>query len=106
MASAANLDLVLAKFGAFVKKLEGSIHVSDAFLFGSYAKGTATPESDIDVLVLSPDFSGDRFEDLLLLMKVRQNIDLRIEPHPFRADVFNESHPFFQEVKDSLIRIL
>lgn len=46
-----------------------------------------------------------RGEDLLLLMKVRQNIDLRIEPHPFRADVFNESHPFFQEVKDSLIRI-
>lgn len=28
------------------------------FLFGSYSKGTATPESDIDLIMVSSDFSG------------------------------------------------
>jgi hypothetical protein len=40
-----------------------------------------------------------RGEDLLFLMKVRKNIDLRIELNPFRADVFNESHPFFRRLR-------
>jgi uncharacterized protein len=107
MVNAANLDAsVQSNVETFVKKLKGSIRISGAYLFGSYAKGTATPDSDIDVLILSPDFSEDRLENLLLLMKARRGIDLRIEPHPFREEDFNENHPFFQEVRDDLIQIL
>lgn len=100
-----NLVNVQAKLETFVEKLQSSIRVSGAYLFGSYAKGNATPDSDIDVLVLSPDFGGDRFEDLLLLMKARRGIDLRIEPHPLKDEEFNENHPLFHEVKDNLIQI-
>jgi uncharacterized protein len=95
MADATDLVSVRAKVEAFVEKLKGSIQVSGAYLFGSYARGTATPDSDIDVLILSPDFSDDRFENLILLMKVRRGVDLRIEPHGFKDEEFDESHPFF-----------
>jgi len=101
-----NLEVARAKLETFVEKLQSSIRVSGAYLFGSYAKGNATPDSDIDVLVLSPDFSDDRFEDLLLLMKACRGINLRIEPHPLKAEKFNENHPLFHEVKDDLIQIV
>jgi uncharacterized protein len=106
MVDAANLDSsVQSNVETFVKKLKGSIRISAAYLFGSYAKGTATSDSDIDVLILSPDFGEDRLENLLLLMKARRGIDLRIEPHAFREEDFNENNPFFQEVRDDLIQI-
>ena len=108
MVDATDLSLEFArlKLETFVDKLKRSIRVSGAYLFGSYAKGNATPDSDIDVLILSPDFSGDRFEDLLLLMKARRGIDLKIEPHPLKDDEFNENHPLFHEVKNDLIQIV
>jgi uncharacterized protein len=105
MANPTDLASAHSKAAAFVERLKGSIKVSASYLFGSYAKGNATPDSDIDVLILSPDFSNDRFENLVFLMKVRRGIDLRIEPHALREEEFNENHPFFQEIKDDLIRI-
>ena len=105
MADATDLDTVRSSLEKFVETIRGSIRVSAVYLFGSYAKGKATSDSDIDVLVLSPDFGEDRLENLVFLMKARRGIDLRIEPHAFREEEFNESHPFFQEVKDDLIQI-
>lgn len=94
MADTTNLESILLILKAFSQRLSNAINISQIYLFGSYAKGTANPDSDIDVLILSPDFSGDRLEDLVFLMKIRREFDLRIEPHPFRPDQFNESHPF------------
>ena len=37
------------------------IFVDQVFLFGSQSRGTATPESDIDVIIVSPAFSGMPF---------------------------------------------
>ncbi len=37
------------------------ILVDHVFLFGSQSRGTATPESDIDVIIVSPTFSGMPF---------------------------------------------
>lgn len=34
------------------------IRVNKIVLYGSFAKGTATPSSDIDVVVVSDDFAG------------------------------------------------
>jgi predicted nucleotidyltransferase len=37
-----------------------SITVDKIVLYGSYAKGTPQPHSDIDLAVISPDFKGKK----------------------------------------------
>ena len=34
--------------------------ITSAYLFGSYAKGTAHPDSDIDIAIFHPDLSWDK----------------------------------------------
>ncbi len=76
------------------------------YLYGSHARGMADGGSDIDVAVVSEDFSGDPVDDMLALMKLRRGIDLRIEPRPFPARDFTEANPLAREVMKTGIRIL
>jgi len=67
------------------------------YLFGSYAKGNYTENSDIDIAVVLTDFENVidmQFE----LMKLRRKIDSRIEPHPFREQDFEQSNPLASEI--------
>lgn len=66
------------------------IPVTNAYLFGSYAKGSANKFSDIDVCIVSPSFGEDYFEDSLKLKKVANKVDFRIEPVPFAIDDMND----------------
>ena len=67
------------------------------FLFGSYAKGNYTEDSDIDVAVVLKDY-GSVIDMQLELMKLRRKIDSRIEPHPFRKCDFEQSNPLASEI--------
>lgn len=49
-------------------------------LYGSSAKGTATPDSDIDIAVIVDRIDGDYLEQQTKLYKLRRAIDFRIEP--------------------------
>jgi len=49
-------------------------------LFGSYANGTATEDSDIDIAVIIDNFNGDRLETSAKLCDLTWDIDTRIEP--------------------------
>ncbi len=83
---------------AFGKLIKEKIKVQHLYLYGSYAKGTYLPESDIDVAVVADNFSGDPVEDTMLLMKLRRKIDYRIEPRPFKTKDFNLSNPLAKEI--------
>ncbi len=67
------------------KKLlkEKGIKISKVILFGSYAKGTAKPDSDIDLAVISSQFGKDNFQEMIFLRKLAIRIDSHIEPLPF-----------------------
>jgi predicted nucleotidyltransferase len=63
------------------KKLLAQHMVFEKFiLYGSYAKGNAHKNTDIDVAVVVDTASGDFFSTRPLLWKVRREIDDRIEP--------------------------
>ena len=47
----------------FLKNIQKHVHISRALVFGSIAKGTATPTSDIDLLIISDDFAGFDADD-------------------------------------------
>ena len=52
-----------------------------AIVFGSHARGEATADSDIDVLVIAPDFDGPRDRARTkILWRLRASTDARIEP--------------------------
>lgn len=66
-------------------------------LFGSYAKGNFNDDSDIDIAVVLKDY-GNLIDMQLELMRLRRNIDSRIEPHPFRESEFELSNPIVSEI--------
>ncbi len=49
-------------------------------IYGSYARGTQTPSSDIDVAVIVDHVDGDFLEQEAGLYRTRREIDDRIEP--------------------------
>jgi len=73
------------------------IDVSDAVLFGSYAKGTSHEYSDIDLAIWSKDFVGDKFEDIPMVAKILCQSP-KIELHPFAITENASNHAFINEV--------
>ncbi len=80
--------------------------IQAAYLYGSQAKGMATPWSDIDVAVVSSDFSDDLFEERLALMHLAARIDERIEPRPFRVETFNGNDPVASEIQRHGVQVV
>lgn len=56
--------------------------ITGAVLYGSYARGEETPDSDIDVMVLSPLFDKNRRARVGKLWTLAWKVDSRIEPVP------------------------
>ncbi|MFH1992494.1 MAG: nucleotidyltransferase domain-containing protein [Pseudomonadota bacterium] len=83
----------------FINELRKKYRVQAAYIYGSHSRDNATVWSDIDVAVISPDFSEDLFAERLKLMKIAAMIDDCIEPHPFRVEDFESSSPLTSEIK-------
>lgn len=83
---------VLERFLKIIKN--AGINVDRAVLFGSYAKGHQNKWSDIDIAIVSPEFSGIAFYDRKRLNPFLLKVDTRIEIHPFRPDDFIEDNKF------------
>jgi len=90
----------------FLKEIQKNFKIDDAYLFGSYAKGTAGKWSDIDIAIVSSDFSDDLFEDRLKLMRLASAVDDRIEPKPFKKELFNADDPLVDEIQKNGIRLM
>ena len=82
MPPASNRKLALAEF---VKRLREALSgdLIDVRLYGSEARGDATPESDIDVLiVVQPDAARVRLEDRILDIAFDVNLDFGVYLSP------------------------
>ena len=84
------------------------IHIDDAILYGSYAKGDNQDSSDIDLMIVSKEF--DQFNDELagLIWNICNKYDHRIEPFLIGLDKFNTDNdsPLIQDVKETGIAIM
>jgi predicted nucleotidyltransferase len=81
----------------YIDSISSKFHISQAFLFGSYAKGNYHDDSDIDIAVIV-DNVADIIDAQIEMMKLRRKIDLRIEPHPIRKEDFDYNDPLSYEV--------
>lgn len=90
----------------FVRAVQAlGIRIDAAYLYGSYAKGYAHQDSDIDVALVSPDLTGwvddwDKMRPAVLEM------DSRIEPVRFHPGSFVDENPLAWEVKTTGISLL
>ncbi len=88
----------------YVDSIDDRYTILQAYLFGSYAKGTNHEDSDIDVAVVVKNVS-DIIDTQIEMMKLRRRIDLRIEPHPFIVSDFNQNDPLVNEILKYGIRL-
>ncbi|MFH1561533.1 MAG: nucleotidyltransferase domain-containing protein [Patescibacteria group bacterium] len=78
------MNTAIVKAQKFVDKVrESGVPVSTALVYGSWAKGKANKDSDIDVCVVSPHFGKDYVEEIVRLRKISLTVDSRIEPISF-----------------------
>lgn len=99
MAYQEDKQLIYEKIRAYVRKLEEhQIKVWRLYLYGSYTKDTHTAESDIDLAIFLDKDDLDGFKEDAQLMKLRRNVDMRIEPHSFARSNFDETNPYIKEI--------
>jgi predicted nucleotidyltransferase len=80
-------DKVLSIIQKFKQALEVNIRVEQLILFGSYASGTAREDSDIDLVVISPSFSGKTYwERIDILTEAIYEVFAPIEASAFTPD--------------------
>ena len=90
----------------FLDELGKQYKIDQAYIFGSHAKGTSNYWSDIDIAVISSDFSEDLYKERLALMKLAVSIDDRIEPRPFDRESFDENDPLVEEIQKYGIQLV
>jgi predicted nucleotidyltransferase len=75
------------------------------FLFGSAAKNITHEWSDIDLLLISDQFSDNVFENLKLYSKINIKYPA-IETHPYPTRYYYEGDDFIKEISRESIEIM
>jgi len=89
-------DRIKKELGNIVRVLVDTGTVSQIFLFGSYARGEETPESDIDLCVLTPEKDKHPVE---IAIEYRKKI-FDVKTMPLDLLVFNRDE-FYTNAKRS-----
>ena len=96
---AAEKDSIIRDVKKYIELLRlNGISVQRALLFGSWTRGTAREDSDVDVALVSPAFTGDRFLDRRKIVPLRRKINNRIEPIPFSPQAFKSGGILVDEI--------
>jgi predicted nucleotidyltransferase len=97
-----SINEIVTKYAELLKQ---ELSIQGIYLYGSYVKGTFTKDSDIDIAVVSMDFTGNPIDDMLKLMRIRRKVDYRIEPHPFKVEDFDQGDPYIREIITQGIKV-
>ena len=102
-----NRDDIIGKISDYhtlVKQSAFPMPIEAVYLFGSYAKGTANKDSDIDVAFVVSHFEGDFFDVMPPIWRLRETVDFRIEPHVVARDT--DFAGFLDEIQHTGVRIV
>jgi predicted nucleotidyltransferase len=91
----------------YVDEVRSLLPVAKAFLYGSYAKGTATEYSDVDVCFFLSSFGNWDWDSIMLkLLRISNNYRvICLEPIVFLVSDLYDDNPFVIEVLRTGIEI-
>ena len=72
----------------YKRAVVNAIGPAKVYLFGSYSKGCARPDSDIDIAVIVPNINGDYYSTAAHLWRITMDVNTLIEPI-----LIEEDHP-------------
>jgi uncharacterized protein len=93
------LNEIIASYCKELTKL--GINATSVFLYGSYASGTERADSDIDLIIVSPDFTKIKMLERLELLGVAAARILEpVEAYGFTAEEVENRKltPFWQDI--------
>jgi predicted nucleotidyltransferase len=79
------------------KVRENNISFEEAWLFGSYARGTAHGESDIDIAIVCENIFNC-FDTEVKLITLREGDEIYIEPHTVDKEDFHRGSPLALQI--------
>jgi uncharacterized protein len=85
--------------------LNSGLGFSEAWLFGSFAKGNQHENSDIDIAIILNDNINNSFETEVKLMIIRKGDETLIEPHTFTKAEFDYRIPIVNQITKYGVRI-
>lgn len=90
----------------YISKLKKQIPIEKVILFGSYAKGTYTVDSDVDIAVFSPAFENmSRVDGLTLLLMQALGYKIDIQPQPYTMKDYTDHTGLVDEILKTGVEI-
>lgn len=97
---------VLSVTTEYISKLKQQIPIEKVVLFGSYATGNYTKESDIDLAVFSPAFANmSRVDGLTFLLMQALGFKMDLQPQPYTMEDYVEHNGLVDEILKTGIEI-
>ena len=93
------INKIIKKYLFALKK--NNIPVKKAILFGSYANGSNSKWSDIDLAIVSELFEGNRIDDRNKIRQITLSISSDLEVLPYKPEDFISDNPFVKEIMHS-----
>lgn len=88
------------------RQLVDTSGVKDLILFGSYARGTASVRSDIDLAVVFKEKVMNEIEITRMLMAIRERFEKEIQIHYFTEKTFDDQDALAKDIKEEGISLL
>ena len=91
----------------FIKLVKAeNISIDKVILFGSYAKGTNRADSDIDLAIVSRDFSEENCIDNMEMLLSKANLlKVDIQTIPFSIEEYNSPKGIMEEILSTGIEL-
>ena len=95
-----DIEAVRVKARAYAAQVRNVMPVSKVYIFGSYTKGMATEQSDVDICFFLDSLGGKRRVDIIkdLLMLTSGYDDVGFEPLAFPSSELSNGNPFVLEI--------
>jgi predicted nucleotidyltransferase len=102
-----NFETITSIVKNYADEVRQIMPVVKVILYGSYAKGTATEQSDVDVCFFLKNFGNKSKHDIMVsLLGFIYKYNIYIEPNVFEESDLYDDNPFVKEVLRTGIEIL